>query len=77
MSDVIFGEYDAIKDEQITRPATQDEKNALEAEIADFDKKVKEELEASKLAILAKKTAQEKLAALGLTVEELKALGIA
>lgn len=76
MTNLIIGHYDAITDEQITRVATDEEKKVIESEIADFEKlaiQKKEEIEA---AVLAKTAAKEKLAALGLSEIEIKALGL-
>ena len=65
-------DINATTGEQIVRDMTDDEQMAYEANLNSYRQRLaKEELEAA-----AKIAAQAKLAALGLTVEDLQALGI-
>ena len=65
-------DINATTGEQIVRDMTDDEQMAYEANLNSYRQRLaKEELEAA-----AKIAAQAKLAALGLTVEDLQALGL-
>jgi|688.fasta_scaffold2562098_2 hypothetical protein len=76
MSEIIIGEYNVATDEEIIRPATTEEIQNIEDEIAIFEAKVAENKLLEENLIATKKAAREKLSNLGLTDDELKALGI-
>ena len=71
-----IGIYDHATGESIVRDMTKDEQKAHDAEIAISDAKKAAEAEAIAQAETAKETAAAKLIAIGLTADDLKALGL-
>jgi hypothetical protein len=63
-------------DEVIIREMTDEEQAIRNAEVAEYNAKLATETAEAEAAKLAKEAAQEKLAALGLTADDLKALGL-
>ena len=63
-------------DEVIIREMTDEEQAIRNAEVAEYNAKLATETAQAEAAKLAKEAAQEKLAALGLTTDDLKALGL-
>jgi hypothetical protein len=63
-------------DEVIVREMTDEEQAIRNAEVAEYNAKLATETAEAETAKLAKEAAQEKLAALGLTADDLKALGL-
>jgi hypothetical protein len=63
-------------DEVILREMTDEEQAIRNAEVAEYNAKLATETAEAEAAKLAKEAAQEKLAALGLTADDLKALGL-
>jgi hypothetical protein len=74
MTDQI-GIYDHATGETIVRDMTEDEQKAHDAEIALSIAKKAAEAQATADAVAAKEAALAKLAALGLDLDDLKALG--
>jgi hypothetical protein len=63
-------------DEVIIREMTDEEQAIRNAEVAEYNAKIAAEAAEVEAAKLAKEAAQAKLAALGLTTDDLKALGL-
>lgn len=63
-------------DEVIIREMTDEEQAIRNAEVAEYNAKIAAETAQAEAAKLAKEAAQEKLAALGLTTDDLEALGL-
>ncbi len=68
--------YDVATGEEIEREMTKDEQAIRDKEVADHLKVIAAKEAAKESAEAAKEAAQAKLAALGLTTDDLKALGL-
>jgi hypothetical protein len=76
MSNDLIKIINAETGEEIERELTDDEQAQRDREIADYEAKEIAKAAEAKAAEAAKEAAQAKLAALGLTTDDLKALGL-
>ena len=76
MTNRLIAIYDGLTDAYIEREATDVEQAEIEANEAEVAARLLALEQAQAEAVLAKETAQAKLAALGLSTDDLKALGL-
>jgi hypothetical protein len=76
MTNRIIAIYDGLTDTYIEREATDAEQTEIDANEAEVAARLLALEQAQAEAVLAKETAQAKLAALGLSTADLKALGL-